>query len=177
MTGSTGRWMAAAAYLILGVAAPAGAGEPEWRRFQDQATGHFQRGNFEQAELFARQALKEAESSLGPEHRATEQSLASLYAALRHQNKLDEALAAVKRLLAIRTKNYAPDDESTAIALHGNAEILLAQRQFAEAEKLQRRAFLAFEKKLGPTHFYTAAALHNLGSIQLQQEQYKEAEK
>ena len=102
MTGSTGRWMAAAAYLILGVAAPAGAGEPEWRRFQDQATGHFQRGNFEQAELFARQALKEAESSLGPEHRATEQSLASLYAALRHQNKLDEAVQAIGAALQVK---------------------------------------------------------------------------
>ena len=57
-------------------AGPAAAGEAEWRMLYEQSDAHFQRGNLEQAELFAREALKEAETSLGEGSRATELSLA-----------------------------------------------------------------------------------------------------
>ena len=51
-------------------AGPAAAGEAEWRTLYEQSDAHFQRGNLEQAELFAREALKEAETSLGEGSRA-----------------------------------------------------------------------------------------------------------
>ena len=163
--------------MLLLAAAPASAGEAEWKMLQEQAEQHFRRGDLPQAEQFGREALREAESFSGPDGKATEQSLATLYGTLRYRGKIDEALQLVTRLVAIRTKNYGGDDLSTAFALHGNAEILLIQHQLGEAEKLQRRALGVFQKKLGPTHFTTAVALHNMGAIQLEQQRFKEAEK
>ena len=57
-----------ALFLLLALALTAGpvvAGEAEWRMLYEQADVHFQRGDLQQAELFAREALKEAETSLG----------------------------------------------------------------------------------------------------------------
>ena len=125
---------------------------------------------------FARQALKEAETSLGPDHRTTESSLSTLSLALRLGGRPDEALPIAQRLVVVRTKQYGPEDPATAIALHNNAEILIAQGQFAEAATLEGRALAVFQKKLGANHFNTAAALHNMGAILLKQEKYKEAE-
>jgi len=173
----TNHALTAAALALLLVASPAPAGEAEWKMLHDQATAHLQRSSLQQAELFARDALREAESSLGPDHRATEQSLSTLALALRLQGKQDEALPLAQRLVVVRTRHYGADDPSTGIALHNNAEILIAQGQFAEAAKLEGRALAVFQKKLGANHFNTAAALHNMGAILLKQEKYQEAEK
>jgi len=168
---------AAVAALLLFAAITAIGGEAEWKMLHDQAAAHLQRSSLPQAELFAREALKEAESSLGPDHRATEQSLSTLALALRLQGKQDEALPLAQRLVEVRSRHYGADDPSTGIALHNTAEILIAQGQVAEAAKLEGRALAIFQKKLGANHFYTAAALHNMGAILLKQEKYGEAEK
>jgi tetratricopeptide (TPR) repeat protein len=167
----------AAALLLLIAATPVSAGEMEWKLLQDQAVAHLQRGNFEQAEHFARAALKEADSSLGPDHRATEASLSTLASALRLRGKPADGLPLAQRLVIIRTRLYGPEDPSTALALHNNAEILIALDRFTEAELLQGRALAVFEKKLGSVHANTAIALHNMGAILLKQEKYKDAEK
>jgi tetratricopeptide (TPR) repeat protein len=167
---------AAAVFFIAAAVSPAIAGEAEWKMLHDQAEAHFRQGSYLQSELFSRAALKEAESSFGAGHRLTEQSLASLYAALRFQEKYEEALSVVSRLIELRTKRYGADDASTAIAMHGSAEILLIQKRFSEAEKMQRRALAVMEKKLGQAHFNTAVALHNLGTILSLQKRYKEGE-
>jgi tetratricopeptide (TPR) repeat protein len=167
----------AAATALLLAAAPAAAGEAEWKLLHDQATTHLQRGNFEQAELFARAALKEAESPPGLGNRAMEQSLSTLSHALSRAGKHDEAILLAQRLVAIRTKLYGPDDPATGLALHNNAQFLILQGNLAAAEQVQRKALVIFEKKLGPDHINTAVALHNIGAIQLKQEKFKEAEK
>jgi tetratricopeptide (TPR) repeat protein len=170
-------WCAAAALSLFFAASCALGGEVEWKLLQEQADAHLQRGSFDQAEVYGRAALKEAESSLGPSHRATEQSLSTLALVLRVQRKHVEALPLAQRLVAIRTKQYGPDDTSTGIALHNTAEILIAQARYAEAEKLQGRALAVFEKKLGENHQNTASALHNMGAIQLKLEKPRDAEK
>jgi tetratricopeptide (TPR) repeat protein len=162
---------------LLSAASPVLSGELEWKLVYDQAVAHMQRGNFEQAELFGREALREAETSLGADHRATEQSLATLSSALRLRGKPADALPLAQRLVVIRTRLHGPEDPSTALALHNNAEILIALNRFTEAELLQGRALAVFEKKLGPAHANTAIALHNMGAILLKQDKYKEAEK
>ena len=162
--------------LVLDTAA-AIAGEPEWKRLHDQAAAHLQRGDFEQAGRFAREALKEADATLGPDHRATEASLSTLSLALRLAGKPDEALPVAQRLVAVRVKQYGANDPATAIALHNNAEILIAQNRFAEAGQLQSKALVVFEQKLGAKHVHTATGLHNMGAILLRQEKYGEAEK
>ena len=165
-----------AALALLLLAGAAFAGEPQWKLLQEQAEGHLQRGAFQQAEQFARSALKEAET-LPPSHRGAGQSLSTLSLALRLQGKHAEALPLAQRLVAIRTKQYGLDDTSTGIALHNNAEILIAMARYAEAAELQARALAAFEKKLGPVHQNSASAMHNMGAIQLKLGRYAEAEK
>ena len=61
--------------LALAAAMPAWAGEAEWKMLYDQSNAHFQRGDFEQAEAFSREALREAERSLGESSPALELSL------------------------------------------------------------------------------------------------------
>jgi tetratricopeptide (TPR) repeat protein len=173
----TNHALAAAALSLLLAAGPCGAGEADWKLFHDQATAHLQGGNFEQAELFARAALQEAESPPGLGSRTTEQSLSTLSHALSRAGKHDEAILFAHRLVAMRTKLYGPDDPATGLALHNNAQFLILQGNLVAAEQTQLMALVIFEKKLGGNHINTAVALHNLGAIQLKQENFKEAEK
>src|SRR6185436_6272383 len=103
--------------VVCLVAAPARAGEAEWKMLYDQIDPHFHRGALEQAELFAREALREAESSLGESHRATELSLAKAAFVLRIRGKLDEALAVAERGVRTSTRLHGADDPQTALAL------------------------------------------------------------
>ncbi len=168
--------VATTAILLLVASGTAMAGEAEWRQLQERAQVSFQRGDLEQAERFAREALLEADSSLGAYHRATDESLNILSLSLRMSKKPGDALPFAQRLVAVRTRRYGPEHTETAIALHNNAEILIALNQFAAAEEVQRAAVGIFDAKLGPNHFNTAAGLHNLGAIRLKQERYPEAE-
>jgi tetratricopeptide (TPR) repeat protein len=166
----------AVAALLLAAASPAVAGEVEWKLLQDQAAAHLNGGSVEQAELFGRAALKEAES-LGPGHKATEQSLSTLSHALSRLGKHEEAVALGQRLVAIRSKRYGADDPATGLALHNYAQFLILQGNLAAAEKAELRALAIFQKKLGAAHLNTAVALHNMGAIYLKQEKFKEGEK
>jgi hypothetical protein len=120
------------ALLVLFLAAgPAAAGEAEWRTLYEQSDAHFQRGNLEQAELFAREALKEADASLGEGSRSAELSLARAVFMLRLTGKLDEALNLAVRGVNVAGKLHGPDDPQTAIALQNQAEVLFARRSTA----------------------------------------------
>ena len=161
---------------LLAASAAAAAGETEWRQLQDKAQASFQRGDFGESQRLAREALLEADASLGAYHRATEESLNLLSLALRMSKKPDEALPYAQRLVAVRTRRYGAQHPETAIALHNNAEILIALNQLAAAEEVQRAAVDIFAAKLGPDHFNTAAGVHNLGAIRIKQKRYPEAE-
>lgn len=162
--------------LLLVANAPAAGGETEWRQLQDQAQALFDRRDFGQSERLAREALLEADASLGAYHRATEESLNLLSLALRMSRQPDEALPYAQRLVAVRTRRYGAQHPETAIALHNNAEILIALDRLDAAEEVQRAAVEIFSAKLGPNHFNTAAGVHNLGAIRLKQKRYADAE-
>lgn len=162
--------------MLLVASGAAAAGETEWRQLQDKAQASFQRGDFGESQRLAREALLEADASLGAYHRATEESLNLLSLALRMSKKPDEALPFAQRLVAVRTRRYGAQHLETAIALHNNAEILIALNQLSAAEEVQRAAVDIFAAKLGPDHFNTAAGVHNLGAIRLKQKRYPEAE-
>ena len=167
---------ALATILLVVCSAAAGAGETEWRQLQQQAQASFERRNFGESEQLAREALLEADASLGAYHRATEDSLNLLSLSLRMQKKPGEALPFAQRLVAVRTRRYGPRNPETAIALHNNAEILIALDELAAAEEVQRAAVEICQAKLGPDHYMTALGLHNLGAIRLKQKRYAEAE-
>jgi tetratricopeptide (TPR) repeat protein len=166
----------AAAILLLIASAAAWAGETEWRRLQDQAEASFQRADFGESQRLAREALLEADASLGAYHLSAEQSLNLLSLSLRMGKQPDEALPFAQRLVAVRTRRYGARHAETAIALHNTAEILIALNRLDAAEEVQRTAVEIFTVKLGPSHFNAAAGVHNLGAIRLKQKRYAEAE-
>ena len=171
---SVARNIITALHLVVTTAAM--AGENEWRQLQDQAQEAFDRRDFARAERLVREALLEADASLGAYHRATEDSLDLLSLTLRVEKRPEEALPFAQRLVSVRTRRYGARDVHTAVALHNNAEILIALGRLDAAEESQEAAVEIFTVKLGPDHFNTAAGLHNLGAIRLKQKRYAEAE-
>src|SRR5262245_43812490 len=116
LVGSTpDRWIVAGLIAFL-CGLNAHAGEAEWRMLYEQTDLHFQRGNLEQAELFAREALREAETSLGKIHRSTELSLNKAAFILRLRGKHEEALALAIRAVEVSTRLHGADDTPTALA-------------------------------------------------------------
>jgi len=166
---------AAIALSLLLAAAPCGAGEAEWKMFHEQSAAHLQRGNLEQAELFAREALREADTALG--ERAVELSLLRMAHVLRLRGKTEEALPLALRAVKISTRLHGADSPNTGIALQIQAETQSARRQYAEAEALHLRALAIFQKAYGEKHFSTATSLHNVGAMLYAQDKNKEAEK
>ena len=81
----------ALALLVLLWSAPAAAGEAEWKMLIEQANLHLQRGSVGQAELFAREAIAEAERSFGRTSRPLDQSIATLGLVLRFAQRYPEA--------------------------------------------------------------------------------------
>src|SRR5690348_7246946 len=109
--------VAVAILFMAAAASPAWAGEAEWKALYDQSGAHFQRGNLEQAESFAREALREAERSLGDSSPALELSLLRAANILRLRGKAEEALPLVERAVKLGAKLYGAGDPRTAIAI------------------------------------------------------------
>jgi tetratricopeptide (TPR) repeat protein len=143
------RLAAALGLALLLQAAPAAAGEAEWRLLTEQANLQLQRGNLRQAETFARDALAEAERSLGRNHRAVDQSLVTLALVLRSAQRYPEAEKELRRALAMREKALGPHDPATALVMNNLADVLQLQKKFAEAERWYRRTVPVFEKAHG----------------------------
>jgi len=139
----------ALALAMLLAAGCAAAGEVEWRLLSDQANLHLQRGNIEQSELFACEAITEAERSFGRSHRATDQSIAMLGLVLRFAQRYTEAEKELRRALALREKSLGPDNPRTAITLNNLARVLLELGRKAEAEKLAAHAAAIHQGKGG----------------------------
>ena len=150
--------------LLLLCCAPAGAGEAEWKTLFEQANLHLQRGSIEQAELFAREAITEAERSFGRNSRPVDQSIATLGLVLRFAQRYPESEKELRRALALREKSLGPRDPAVGILLNNLADVVQAQKKFAEAEKLHRRVLAIFEKTYGDDP-KTAASLNNLGAV------------
>lgn len=164
------------AAVALALAAAPAHGSATWQLLYDQAGLHFQRGDLEQAERFAREALREAESARG-DTRRLELSLGRLAFLLRLRGQHEEALATAERHVRVATKLHGASHPHTAAALQGQAEVLFAQKRYHEAERLHRRVLAIFEKRPGPQSFQFGTALHNVGTMLLAQARPAEAEK
>lgn len=144
--------------------------------YYEQSAAHLQAGSLEQAELFAREALRESE--LLPEKtRATELSLLRAAHVLRLRGKADEALPFAERAVKLSTKLHGAASPNTGVALQIEGEVQSARRQYAAAEGLQQKALAIFQKAYGEKHMSVAVSLHNIGAMLYAQDKNKEAEK
>jgi len=161
---------------LLLAAAPALAGEAEWRLLYDQSAAWLRRGELAQAEKFSREALREAEAPPGLS-RATELSLLRLAHVLRLRGKAEEAVPLADRAVRLATRIHGPGSPNVGIAVQTQAELQSSLKRYAAAEKLHQRALAIFLEVYGENHFVTAVSLHNIGAMLYAQDQNKEAEK
>ena len=142
----------------------------------EQSGAHLQRGDLAQAELFAREALREADASLG-QSRSTELSLLRAAHVLRLRGKSEEALPLAERAVKLSTRLHGAGSPNTGIALQGQAELQSSLKRYGAAEALHQKALAIFLKSYGEKHFVTAVSLHNVGAMLYAQDKNREAEK
>ena len=100
------------------------------------------------------------------------QQMKELYRA----GKYTEALPLAQKSLALREKEFGPDDAHVAMPLNDLGTIHYNLGQYAVAEPLYKRALTIREKTLGQDHAEVATVLNNLGELYRVEERYAEAE-
>jgi tetratricopeptide (TPR) repeat protein len=120
-----------------------------------------------QALTLYREALGLREGGQGQraEARALLPHLLNLAAALKADNRLDEARALLQRALGLVERQCGPAHPLTATVLDSLAGVVYAGHDLAAAEDLYRRALAVTERAFGPEHPATAAGLHNLATV------------
>ena len=115
-------------------------------------------------EPVARRAVHAGEDEAG----TLTQQMKELYRAGKYQ----EALPLAQKSLALREKEFGPDDANVAMPLNDLGTIHYNLGQYAVAELLYKRSLTIREKTLGPDHAEVAAVLNNLGELYRVKERY-----
>ena len=165
-------------FLLLAalLPSPAYAQEKLWKELNTKLRTLYQQGRYAEAAKVAKEALKVAEATFGPDHPDVGVSLNNLALMYKAQGKYAEAEPLYKRALVIKEKALGPTHPQVATSLNNLAVLYEAQGKYAEAEPLYRRALSIAEKELGPTHPQVAASLNNLAVLYYLQGKYAEAE-
>lgn len=126
-----------------------------------------QAGALDAAIAVYRATLAARERTLGqhPAARDLLPYLLNLAAALKADNRLDEARALLQRGLGLVERQCGPAHPLTASVLDSLAGVLYAGHDLSAAEDLYRRALAVSERAFGATHPATAAGLHNLATV------------
>jgi tetratricopeptide (TPR) repeat protein len=149
----------------------------EWADVQFQiGYALFNQGQFREAEPILREALKEREDALGPEHQSTLFALNYLATVLYRQGKDAEAEAAFQTLAARDEKVSGAESRNTVETRINLAAVLDDEGKYTEAEAEERRLVKIEEKITGPDSQQTLAVRTNLANALDSQGEYTEAE-
>ena len=131
---------------------------------QGQGAMMITRGDFEAARGAFELSIALKTQALGANHSDNAIGFMSLGLALKGLGKLDAALAAEDRALAIWT---AQGSYWAMKALNNRGEILTALGRYREADDSFQRVLQAFEKEVGPDNVDVAYPLAGLGAVKL----------
>ncbi|HVS12054.1 MAG TPA: tetratricopeptide repeat protein, partial [Planctomycetota bacterium] len=92
------------------------------------------------------------------------------------QDRLDDAEARFRRMLAIYREVYKDGHYLVGIATANLASVLTERKEYARAEELHREAIAVYERTLAPGNLHAAIGRIKLGRVLLRQERYAEAE-
>ena len=167
--------------LVIGLLANVLAGqawaqEARWQTLNQQVEQLYQQGRYAEAIPVAKEALRVAETTFGPNDPNTATSLDNLAVLYYVQGKYAEAEPLFIRALAIGEKTLGPDHLNVATNLYNLGALYNRQGKYAEAEPLYRRALAIQEKALGPDHPDVAYSLTDLAVLYYSQGKYAEAE-
>ncbi|MFX0199094.1 MAG: tetratricopeptide repeat protein [Candidatus Hodarchaeota archaeon] len=139
----------------------------------------YQQGRYSEAVAMAREALKAAENTFGPNHPNMAASLNNLAFLQQAQGKYAEAEPLFKRALKIYEKALGPEHPRhilVATSLNNLAGLYQAQGKYVEAEPLYRQALKIREKVLGKDHPDVVGSLNSVAAVYKAQGKYTEAE-
>jgi tetratricopeptide (TPR) repeat protein/predicted Ser/Thr protein kinase len=120
-------------------------------------------------------ALATATGHYGADHPALGFYLHRVGRGLREVGRLDEAVAMLTRVLAMREATLGPDDRAIASVLADLASTERALARLDDAAEHQRRALAIRIAEYGPDHARVADVLVGLGDIELDRAQIDEA--
>jgi len=135
------------------------------------------RGEFVQAEEWARRAVKLARHSLPSSHPVLAASLNNLAQALRFQGQYLEAEKLYRDALTIWEEAYGPRHPDVAKGLINLGAFYHERGREAGAEDLYRRGAEIFEQAYGKSDPRTLAARNDLADVLRAQRRYTESEK
>jgi tetratricopeptide (TPR) repeat protein/CHAT domain-containing protein len=152
------------------------AQESQWKQLSAQARNLEQQGKYADALPIAIEALKAAESELGPDDpwvSVPASNLAQVYDVL---GRYAEAEPLYQRALQIHEKAFGPENPLVAIDSESLGVLYFRQSQYAKAEPLFERALHIQEKALPPADAGLATYLENLAMNYVDEGKYAEAE-
>ncbi len=169
-----------ARYEATSVEVPAAGDDPreaEWRRLYDEAVRLHDAAKYAAALEKAEAALRLAESTLGPDHPSTLDSLETLALIYQEQGRYAEAEPLYKRVLEANERVRGKEHPSTLDAVNNLASLYQDRGRYAEAETLYLRAVEVSERVRGPDHPDTLISKNNLASLYQDLIRYHEAER
>lgn len=162
--------------LVFFSATTATAQRDRWVPLQAQVNQLYEQGKYAEALPMARESVRVAEATYGPEHPRVALALNLLALLLTHQEKFAEAEPLYRRAVSINEKALGPDNPEVGAVLNNLAELYRKTGHYADAEKLYQRVLSIQEKALGPNDPKVATDLNNLAVLYEQQGRYTEAE-
>jgi CHAT domain-containing protein/Tfp pilus assembly protein PilF len=163
----------AAAFLL---ATPVWAQEARWKELDAQVEQLQKQGKIEESVPLAKDALRIAEATFGPEHINTAMALQKLGMAELGLGQYPEAEGFLKRAVTIRGKASGPEAASMPGLLNDLGQVYFYEGKTAEAEAAFKRALAIGEKVLGPEHPDVAESLNDIALIYDGQGRYAESE-
>lgn len=144
---------------------PTAAQEASWDELKGRIQPLWRQGRYSEAISVAREALRVAEETFGPEHTNVAMSLEFLAALYDAQGRYADAEPLNRRALAIFETSLNPADATTpgvlASALQSLAIAYVRQGKYEDAEPLHKRVVAIMQDALGPDHPDVAMALDN----------------
>jgi tetratricopeptide (TPR) repeat protein len=126
--------------IALLCALPSSAQESSWKELNAQVVELYQQGKYAQAVPIAKEAVKVAEATFGPDDARVATALNNLALLYDELGRYAEAEPLFRRALRIREKVLGPDHPDVAQVLNNLAELYKDEGKYVEAEPLYQRA-------------------------------------
>ena len=162
-----------AAFLL---AVPVWAQEARWKELDAQVAQLQKQGKIEESVPLAKEALRIAEATFGPNHPNTAIALQKLGMAELGLGQYPEAEGLLTRAVGTREKAFGPEAASMSELLNDLGQVYFYEAKTAEAEAAFKRALTIGEKVLGPEHPDVAESLNDLALIYDGKGRYAESE-
>jgi len=171
-----GVYLSAVLAAVSLLATPLLGQEARWKELDAQVEQLQKKGEMGESVPLAKEALRVAEGTFGPEHANTSAALQKLGMADMAMGQYPEAEELLKRALTIREKASEAQAAPMAELLNGLGQLYYYEAKTSDAEAAFKRALEIGEKALGPEHPDVAESLNDLALIYDEQRRYAESE-